>query len=144
MRDRIFFPLVSGTGRRHRPRTHARADVHHSSTSGTIECESVPGRTVFTILLPLPSTAHGCSREIAVNVPTSGRADERDRVVWIVDDDRSIRWVLEKALAREGIAFKTFSSAHEALQALAGERAAGAGLRHPHAGRVGPRAAATR
>jgi len=27
------------------------------------------------------------------------------RPVWIVDDDRSIRWVLEKALARE--AFRT-------------------------------------
>jgi len=39
--------------------------------------------------------------------------------VWIVDDDRSIRWVLEKALAREGIAHKTFSSAYEVLQALA-------------------------
>src|SRR5882672_12216259 len=39
--------------------------------------------------------------------------------VWIVDDDRSIRWVLEKALAREGIPFKTFSSAYEVLQALA-------------------------
>jgi two-component system nitrogen regulation response regulator GlnG len=38
--------------------------------------------------------------------------------VWIVDDDRSIRWVLEKALAREGIPFKTFSSAYEVLQAL--------------------------
>ncbi len=41
------------------------------------------------------------------------------RPVWIVDDDRSIRWVLEKALAREGIAHKTFASAYEALQALA-------------------------
>src|SRR3954451_2618925 len=39
--------------------------------------------------------------------------------VWIVDDDRSIRWVLEKALAREGIPFKTFSSAYEVLQAMA-------------------------
>ena len=39
--------------------------------------------------------------------------------IWIVDDDRSIRWVLEKALAREGIAYKTFSSAYEVLQALA-------------------------
>jgi len=38
--------------------------------------------------------------------------------VWIVDDDRSIRWVLEKALAREGIAFKSFASAYEVLQAL--------------------------
>ncbi len=38
--------------------------------------------------------------------------------VWIIDDDRSIRWVFEKALARENIAFKTFSSAQEALAAL--------------------------
>src|SRR5947207_15727173 len=39
--------------------------------------------------------------------------------VWIVDDDRSIRWVLEKALARESIPYKTFASAYEVLQALA-------------------------
>jgi two-component system nitrogen regulation response regulator GlnG len=38
--------------------------------------------------------------------------------VWIIDDDRSIRWVFEKALAREQIAFKTFASAQEALAAL--------------------------
>src|ERR1043165_4241125 len=44
---------------------------------------------------------------------------ELTKPVWIVDDDRSIRWVLEKALAREGIAYKTFSSAYEVLQALA-------------------------
>jgi two-component system nitrogen regulation response regulator GlnG len=30
------------------------------------------------------------------------------RAVWIVDDDQSIRWVLEKSLAREGIPFKSF------------------------------------
>ncbi len=41
------------------------------------------------------------------------------KAVWIVDDDRSIRWVLEKALAREGIAYKTFASAYEVRQALA-------------------------
>ncbi len=40
------------------------------------------------------------------------------RPVWIVDDDRSIRWVFEKALGREGIAFNSFSSAQEALDAL--------------------------
>ena len=38
--------------------------------------------------------------------------------VWIVDDDRSIRWVFEKALGREGIAYSSFSSAQEALNAL--------------------------
>jgi len=40
--------------------------------------------------------------------------------VWIVDDDRSIRWVIEKALSREGIAFSSFASAQEALDALSG------------------------
>ncbi|HXV07093.1 MAG TPA: nitrogen regulation protein NR(I) [Burkholderiales bacterium] len=38
--------------------------------------------------------------------------------VWIIDDDRSIRWVFEKTLAREDIPFKTFSSAQDALGAL--------------------------
>jgi two-component system nitrogen regulation response regulator GlnG len=40
--------------------------------------------------------------------------------VWIVDDDRSIRWVFEKALSREGIAYSSFESAQDALSALAG------------------------
>jgi two-component system nitrogen regulation response regulator GlnG len=42
--------------------------------------------------------------------------------VWIVDDDRSIRWVFEKALARENIDFKSFGSATEVLDALANEQ----------------------
>jgi len=41
--------------------------------------------------------------------------------VWIIDDDRSIRWVFEKALTRENIAFKAFASAREALAALEDE-----------------------
>ncbi|MBP6020524.1 MAG: nitrogen regulation protein NR(I) [Burkholderiaceae bacterium] len=38
--------------------------------------------------------------------------------VWIVDDDQSIRWVLEKALTRANIPVKTFASADTLLQAL--------------------------
>ncbi len=38
--------------------------------------------------------------------------------VWIIDDDRSIRWVLEKALAREQIEYKSFASADEAMAEL--------------------------
>ncbi|HQV07717.1 MAG TPA: response regulator, partial [Thauera sp.] len=38
--------------------------------------------------------------------------------VWIIDDDRSIRWVLEKALGREGIHHASFSSASDALAEL--------------------------
>src|SRR6202158_1854590 len=48
----------------------------------------------------------------------------RDNIVnpvWIIDDDRSIRWVFEKALAREGIEHRTFGAAQEALDKLAEE-----------------------
>ncbi len=38
--------------------------------------------------------------------------------VWIIDDDRSIRWVLEKSLARENIDFKSFATADDALHTL--------------------------
>ena len=38
--------------------------------------------------------------------------------VWIIDDDRSIRWVLEKALLREDIPCMTFSAASDALREL--------------------------
>lgn len=38
--------------------------------------------------------------------------------IWIVDDDESIRWVLEKALARENLATQSFSSARDAMAAL--------------------------
>jgi len=38
--------------------------------------------------------------------------------VWIIDDDRSIRWVFEKALKRENLPHRIFESAEEALQAL--------------------------
>jgi two-component system nitrogen regulation response regulator GlnG len=41
--------------------------------------------------------------------------------VWIVDDDRSIRWVLEKALGREDIPHRSFASASESLRALEDE-----------------------
>jgi two-component system, NtrC family, nitrogen regulation response regulator GlnG len=38
--------------------------------------------------------------------------------IWIIDDDRSIRWVFEKALTREGLAFKSFATTGAALTAL--------------------------
>lgn len=38
--------------------------------------------------------------------------------IWIVDDDASIRWVLEKALARESLETRSFANAREALTAF--------------------------
>ncbi|MGP1693028.1 MAG: response regulator, partial [Giesbergeria sp.] len=39
--------------------------------------------------------------------------------IWIVDDDPSIRFVLEKALAREGLSTRSFSHPREVLDAMA-------------------------
>jgi two-component system nitrogen regulation response regulator GlnG len=43
------------------------------------------------------------------------------KAIWIIDDDKSIRWVFEKALARTDLNFKTFSSIKEALAAIKDE-----------------------
>jgi two-component system nitrogen regulation response regulator GlnG len=42
--------------------------------------------------------------------------------IWIIDDDKSIRWVFEKALSRTDLEFKTFSSVAEAINALEHEQ----------------------
>jgi two-component system, NtrC family, nitrogen regulation response regulator GlnG len=42
--------------------------------------------------------------------------------VWVVDDDRSIRWVLEKALSRANLPTRLFASGNEVLDALKGGR----------------------
>ena len=41
--------------------------------------------------------------------------------IWIVDDDQSIRFVLEKALLREGLSTRSFTNPREVLVALATE-----------------------
>ncbi|MBI5450339.1 MAG: nitrogen regulation protein NR(I) [Gammaproteobacteria bacterium] len=41
--------------------------------------------------------------------------------VWVIDDDKAIRWVLEKALRAEQITVQTFSTAAEALRQLDSE-----------------------
>jgi two-component system nitrogen regulation response regulator GlnG len=43
----------------------------------------------------------------------------RSETVWIVDDDRSIRWVLEKALQQEGMTTQSFDSADGVMSRLA-------------------------
>jgi len=60
IRDRIFYPLVSGReGGSGLGLTLAQAFI--AQHSGAIECESAPGRTVFTILLPLEPRVPGAA-----------------------------------------------------------------------------------
>jgi two-component system nitrogen regulation response regulator GlnG len=40
------------------------------------------------------------------------------RPIWVVDDDHSIRWVLQKAISRQGIPCEIFSSALEVLERM--------------------------
>ncbi|MBA2408918.1 MAG: nitrogen regulation protein NR(I) [Gammaproteobacteria bacterium] len=41
--------------------------------------------------------------------------------VWVIDDDSSIRWVLERALRKADIAVRSFESAADAIDALRGD-----------------------
>ena len=45
-----------------------------------------------------------------------------DLEVWVVDDDDSVRWVLEKALEREDIGVRSFAAPNAALDAFAEQR----------------------
>src|SRR5579885_834366 len=49
---------------------------------------------------------------------TTSKTAERAIAVWVVDDDQSIRWVLEKSLKREGMRVASFAGAAELLDAL--------------------------
>jgi len=42
--------------------------------------------------------------------------------IWIIDDDPSIRWVLEKALSKAALKIRSFENADSALQALNSEQ----------------------
>ena len=46
----------------------------------------------------------------------------RQDIVWVIDDDRSIRWVLEKALSQADMSVKCFDSANEIADLLDRQR----------------------
>jgi len=46
----------------------------------------------------------------------------QSEAIWVVDDDQSIRWVLERALTRAQMSVRTFESATELLRALKRDR----------------------
>ena len=41
-----------------------------------------------------------------------------DKNIWVVDDDESIRWVLEKGLEDGGMKVQTFDSANKVIKKL--------------------------
>jgi two-component system nitrogen regulation response regulator GlnG len=55
---------------------------------------------------------------VSAAAPGPAAKPEQPIDVWVVDDDESIRWVLEKSLAREGMKVQSFPGAAELLDAL--------------------------
>ena len=53
--------------------------------------------------------------------------------VWVIDDDRSIRWVLERALKKADLNVTLFESATNAIHALAEDTPQGYHYRCSHA-----------
>ena len=100
LRDTIFYPMVTGRARGH------RSGVVHRSVTGESACGShrVPPR-VGTNDLQHPSSA----KEVGMSTGST---------IWVVDDDASIRWVLERALVRIGIRVESFDSSAGLLDAL--------------------------
>ncbi len=47
---------------------------------------------------------------------------DHQQTVWVIDDDQSIRWVLEKALQQEGLSVRTFESADGIMSTLGREQ----------------------
>ena len=47
-----------------------------------------------------------------------GEPMPKKNLVWVVDDDESIRWVLEKGLSESGLKVETFESAHQVIKKL--------------------------
>ncbi len=47
-----------------------------------------------------------------------GELMSKRNLVWVVDDDESIRWVLEKCLSESGLKVETFESAHQVIKKL--------------------------
>ena len=100
IRDTIFYPLVSG-------RTDGTglglgiAQDLVSRHGGLIEFDSAPGPNDFR------------------DLSSDGRCmNSKPLQVWLVDDDASIRWVLEKALKGGGMSARCFDQADNALTAL--------------------------
>jgi two-component system nitrogen regulation response regulator GlnG len=53
--------------------------------------------------------------DVFLSTPTHSAMSTTKRTIWIVDDDRSIRWVLERALLQAGFAIESFESGDAVL-----------------------------
>ena len=106
--ERIFLPLVRGHAAGHRARPGA-GPTGRPRASRLARLSLPPGHTVFTLLLPMDGRR---TRRM------SPEATSMAARIWIVDDDRPVRFVLATALREAGYAVDGFENARDALEAL--------------------------
>jgi PAS domain S-box-containing protein len=93
---------------------------------GNIEAESLPaGGSAFTVYLPVsaggtaePLSATGELRAVSHEASLSTASVLKDRVVLVLDDEESIRMLLEEGLAAHGLQVECAATTEEALSLL--------------------------
>ena len=111
---RLFLPMVTGNAKGNRLGLSIAQRIANQH-GGLIQVQ-VSRATPASLLLPMES-------EMPVN-----------EQVWIVDDDSSIRWVMEKALTRAGMDCRAFESGFRGHRCPRVRRALGHRERRSYAG----------
>ena len=94
----MFYPLVTGRAKGTGLGLSIAQNIMHQH-NGMIECQSVPGKQ--------------CLAYIYLGSQTVSR-----NKIWVIDDDRAMRWVLEKTFKEEGFDVTNFEEAQTALERL--------------------------
>ena len=79
--EAVFYPLVTSRAKGTGLGLSIAQNIMHQH-NGMIECQSVPGKTVFSLFY------------------LGSQIMSRNKI-WVIDDDRAMRWVLEKHLKKK-------------------------------------------
>ena len=106
---RLFQPLVSGRADGSGLGLALSREIAHEH-GGELRWQGRPGETVFSLYLPLPPPQRACPlrRSCRTRPMKPERHPTATAEVWVVDDDRGVRFVLAEALRDAGHAVREF------------------------------------